>query len=297
MSRRFNNASRSFLSTSKFDLKPWLTYCTRAHQRCPVHAVWDGSVSSLRLTPHPEEELPVNLEAFEALSREVDLTFSQREVRMPEQHATPPKVPRPPNSFILYRQNHHKEITAANLGVPNTEICKLAIYCALEATNNLTARIIAKMWREETEEVRAHWTDMAEQIRQQHVNEHPDYVYSPRKHDEIPRRKSKLSGEQVSFIGNTTHGEEHLRTADNQPDSMVTNLDSNFVEAAGNQLPLHASNGVDPQLVSAVDDFYQLLRDQFERVPMRTGRFEPMDTNELSAEFPMEDLLNFPGAT
>lgn len=34
------------------------------------------------------------------------------------------KIPRPPNSFILYRKHFHKSITASNPGVPNTEICE-----------------------------------------------------------------------------------------------------------------------------------------------------------------------------
>jgi hypothetical protein len=35
-----------------------------------------------------------------------------------------PKIPRPPNSFILYRQYHHPLVKEANPGIHNNEICK-----------------------------------------------------------------------------------------------------------------------------------------------------------------------------
>ena len=35
-----------------------------------------------------------------------------------------PKIPRPPNSFILYRQHYHPLIKESNPGIHNNEICK-----------------------------------------------------------------------------------------------------------------------------------------------------------------------------
>jgi len=35
------------------------------------------------------------------------------------------KIPRPPNSWILYRQHHHYTVTAAHPDLHNNQICKL----------------------------------------------------------------------------------------------------------------------------------------------------------------------------
>jgi len=37
------------------------------------------------------------------------------------------KIPRPPNAFILYRQEHHPIIKAANPEFHNNDICKLSL--------------------------------------------------------------------------------------------------------------------------------------------------------------------------
>ena len=39
----------------------------------------------------------------------------------------PVKLPRPPNSFILYRQRHHPDIKAEHPELHNNEICKSMI--------------------------------------------------------------------------------------------------------------------------------------------------------------------------
>ena len=37
------------------------------------------------------------------------------------------KTPRPPNSFILYRQHHHPTLVAQNPGMHNNQICEYSI--------------------------------------------------------------------------------------------------------------------------------------------------------------------------
>ena len=34
------------------------------------------------------------------------------------------KIPRPPNAYILYRKDHHRQIREQNPGLHNNEICK-----------------------------------------------------------------------------------------------------------------------------------------------------------------------------
>ncbi|KAL8706529.1 MAG: hypothetical protein Q9225_007942 [Loekoesia sp. 1 TL-2023] len=57
-----------------------------------------------------------------------------------------PKVPRPRNAFILYRQHHQAHVVAQNPGLANPEISK----------------VIGDHWRQSPPEVKAHWKNLAE---------------------------------------------------------------------------------------------------------------------------------------
>lgn len=259
-----------------------------------MNVVWDVSINCVRMIPLPEDESELNVQTFHTLSKEVHQAVYQGDSRMPE---TSPKIPRPPNSFILYRQSRHKEVTAANPGVPNTEICKLAKRHTKQAINKFKARIIAQMWRQETEQVRAHWTEMADRLRQQHVNEHPDYRYSPRRPNQINRRRTRVpAGSVAHLIANTSAGEQRLRVARQFPNNEIRNLDTAFVESLENGISLYGPNGVGPQLVTATDDFYQILQDQIDRIPLEPVQFGALDDPEFPEELPIDELLNLPGA-
>ncbi|THW84487.1 hypothetical protein D6D15_08826 [Aureobasidium pullulans] len=96
------------------------------------------------------------------------------------------KVSRPANAFILYRKHHHSDTVARNPGLHNNEISK----------------IIGKMWRDESEPVKKQWKDQAESVKRQHIRDHPDYQYQPRKPHEKKRRMTKrkamaLAAQQV----------------------------------------------------------------------------------------------------
>ncbi|KAK0706720.1 high mobility group box domain-containing protein, partial [Lasiosphaeria miniovina] len=57
-----------------------------------------------------------------------------------------PKIPRPRNAFILYRQHHQAQVVAQNPGLANPEISK----------------IIGEQWRDEPEERKNQWKRLAE---------------------------------------------------------------------------------------------------------------------------------------
>ncbi|KAH8892050.1 hypothetical protein GQ53DRAFT_806406 [Thozetella sp. PMI_491] len=77
----------------------------------------------------------------------------------------PPKVPRPRNAFILYRQHHQGQVAQNNPGLANPEISK----------------IIGELWRDEPEERKNTWKRLAEQEKQRHQQQYPDYRYQPRR--------------------------------------------------------------------------------------------------------------------
>nr|ACS91132.1 HMG [Nannizzia gypsea]ACS91145.1 HMG [Nannizzia gypsea] len=83
-----------------------------------------------------------------------------------------PKVPRPPNAFILYRQHHHPVIKAAHP----------------EYHNNDISILLGKKWKAETSETKAHFKALAEEIKKKHAEENPGYQYAPRKPSEKKRR-------------------------------------------------------------------------------------------------------------
>nr|AVA29528.1 mating type protein MAT1-2 [Venturia inaequalis] len=85
------------------------------------------------------------------------------------------KVPRPANAFILYRQHKHPAIKAQFPGIVNNDISKK----------------VAALWKDESEDVKATWKAKADEAKQQHLQQHPDYSYQPRKSSEKKRRMTK----------------------------------------------------------------------------------------------------------
>ncbi|CAM1503933.1 Fc.00g015240.m01.CDS01 [Cosmosporella sp. VM-42] len=76
-----------------------------------------------------------------------------------------PKIPRPRNAFILYRQHHQAQVVAQNPTLSNPEISK----------------IIGEQWKEEAEHVKANWKGLADEEKQRHQHKYPDYRYQPRR--------------------------------------------------------------------------------------------------------------------
>jgi hypothetical protein len=66
-----------------------------------------------------------------------------------------------------------------------------------------TAKIIGKMWRDEFESVKKQWKDKAESVKRQHLRDHPDYQYQPRKPHEKKRRMTKRKAMALTAQQNT----------------------------------------------------------------------------------------------
>ncbi|OAK98100.1 hypothetical protein IQ06DRAFT_279168 [Phaeosphaeriaceae sp. SRC1lsM3a] len=76
-----------------------------------------------------------------------------------------PKIPRPRNAFILYRQHHQQAIITRNPGLNNPDISK----------------IIGEQWKAESEESKKVWQDLAQEEKVRHQEQYPDYRYQPRR--------------------------------------------------------------------------------------------------------------------
>ncbi|KAJ5637711.1 hypothetical protein N7490_007590 [Penicillium lividum] len=76
-----------------------------------------------------------------------------------------PKVPRPRNAFILYRQHYQATVVAHNPGMANPDISK----------------IIGVQWRNLSEEEKSKWKTLAEEEKIRHNQQYPGYRYQPRR--------------------------------------------------------------------------------------------------------------------
>ncbi|KAH6683084.1 hypothetical protein B0J14DRAFT_138069 [Halenospora varia] len=76
-----------------------------------------------------------------------------------------PKIPRPRNAFILYRQHYQAQVVQQHPGLANPEISK----------------IIGEQWREQAPEVKSEWKRLAEEEKQRHQRQYPGYRYQPRR--------------------------------------------------------------------------------------------------------------------
>ncbi|KAF1929265.1 uncharacterized protein M421DRAFT_100396 [Didymella exigua CBS 183.55] len=76
-----------------------------------------------------------------------------------------PKIPRPRNAFILYRQHHQQTIIRRNPGLNNPDISK----------------IIGEKWKAESDEEKKIWQDLAQEEKARHHEQYPDYRYQPRR--------------------------------------------------------------------------------------------------------------------
>ncbi|KAF9134166.1 hypothetical protein BGW39_007904 [Mortierella sp. 14UC] len=80
------------------------------------------------------------------------------------------KVPRPPNSFIIYRREHsahYSKITAAEL-----------------------SKILGEQWAHEPPERKAHYADLAKAAEKEHALKYPEYKFTPAKRGTGRRAKT-----------------------------------------------------------------------------------------------------------
>ncbi|KAL2793305.1 hypothetical protein BJX66DRAFT_306190 [Aspergillus keveii] len=136
----------------------------------PVVAFIDESINALRVMRTPAfSGTTISVASHEGMAgiKSVGAPAKPRAAS-----AKPPKIPRPPNAFILYRQHHHPKVKEAYPDFSNNEI----------------SVILGKQWRSEPDEARLHFKSMAEEFKKKHAEEYPDYQYTPRKPSEKKRR-------------------------------------------------------------------------------------------------------------
>ncbi|KAF2749051.1 hypothetical protein M011DRAFT_323837 [Sporormia fimetaria CBS 119925] len=90
-----------------------------------------------------------------------------------------PKIPRPRNAFILYRQHHQTAVAARNPGLANPEISK----------------IIGEQWNAEPHDQKLKWQHLAQEEKAKHQEQYPDYRYQPRRGNKPGSSPNNSSGD------------------------------------------------------------------------------------------------------
>ncbi|KAF4985087.1 hypothetical protein FDECE_16832, partial [Fusarium decemcellulare] len=133
-----------------------------ARVRQPVKVFHDADRKKYRLCPIPEGISP-NTSSFGRFCFTRDNGAVQGFERSQAVEAEyERRIPRPRNSWILYRQAKSQEVASQNPGMPTTSISK----------------IISDMWKSENPEVKAYWQQMAEREDRNHKLMYPDYKYT-----------------------------------------------------------------------------------------------------------------------
>ncbi|GBB98871.1 hypothetical protein RclHR1_03350002 [Rhizophagus clarus] len=96
------------------------------------------------------------------------------------------RIPRPPNSFILYRKAKQHDVMAQNKNL----------------TLGGVSKIIAKMWQEEDEKERFQWSILADRAKLKHTQDYPDYVYRPKRSNKKPNDKKLRTKKRTSTQNN-----------------------------------------------------------------------------------------------
>ncbi|RHZ43425.1 putative HMG box transcriptional regulator [Aspergillus thermomutatus] len=89
-----------------------------------------------------------------------------------------PKIPRPRNAFILYRQHYQAAVVAQNPGLANPDISK----------------IIGEQWRKLPQETKDEWKALAEEEKARHQQQYPEYRYQPRRYGRDGNSRATSSG-------------------------------------------------------------------------------------------------------
>ncbi|KAJ5162367.1 hypothetical protein N7492_007759 [Penicillium capsulatum] len=238
----------------------------------PVRIVPDESLCSIRITPRAgKSQPPMSSEHRAWLSR-----FLHHAMNNGNSNASAPneKVPRPPNKFMLYRQYHHRSVTAANPGVPNTQI----------------SRIIANMWRNESQAVRDRFQVYAEMKKEQHAIDFPGYQYSPRRPNQIQRRAPRaptlLPAGLIAFVRGTPSGDAVLATAVNGTITVTNQV----IDCLAQHGLIYGPNGLAPiRYPPALDSVSELIENVISRNPYQPLS-SPLDGTEFGPDFPESEV-------
>ncbi|KAJ5306569.1 hypothetical protein PENANT_c031G11292 [Penicillium antarcticum] len=238
-----------------------------------VQILADTSIECYRVHPHeftkgmiPDQlkigGKPLELGDHQRISKAIHKATTENAVRVPTRST---KIPRPPNSFILYRQANHHAVKDANPNITNNEI----------------SRILGARWKNESEEVRQRYIILADDLKKRHSLAHPDYQYTPRRPSERKRRASRLVPTQNNVAENEDENDDENDVV-LQSSNVVAVVNEDFMDVLGNNGLLYGPNGVEP-LLASYNDFerQQIANDQLSGATFCEMDYTPIPWYEM----------------
>ncbi|KAJ5726403.1 uncharacterized protein N7483_007760 [Penicillium malachiteum] len=253
-----------------------------------IRIATDTTIQALRLMPLSDSNSTaetLNWDKLNHIAQQVKEAVSVGQVEGPGQSE---KIPRPMNSWILYRQHHHHAVSEANPSLPNTEISK----------------IIAAQWRDEPAATRLEWQELSEQMKADHARAHPDYQYSPRRPGEKRTRRSRRIRVRTDSVEDlmieTPRGEQRLRDSilGDGPNPWDCNgfvdIDEEFMTILGDHNLLTGMNGIFsmPDQPFSNDEFAAIVDAQANGGPLQKLRWTSLKGDEFGSEFTEAEMEN-----
>nr|BAD72606.2 MAT1-1-3 [Ephelis japonica] len=136
----------------------------------PVSVFHDSYRQKFRFCPLPFGAT-VDITNYGTLFFSCDLTGSKElpvMTNVVETEETSNHIPRPRNSWILYRQFKSRELRKDHQGITASEL----------------STMISSLWKNETEEEKAFWQKMAQEEDRLHKEKYPGYKYTTKKNAE-----------------------------------------------------------------------------------------------------------------
>ncbi|KAF5369655.1 hypothetical protein D9615_010243 [Tricholomella constricta] len=167
----------------------------------------------------------------------------------------PEKIPRPPNSFILYRSATAPSLTPPPLGTTRTQ--------------GEVSRLVGQLWRKETAEVKAEFERRAHVKKMEHEAKYPNYRYKPKSKAEREMERKPRYTRRAKNARDC--GLELAHTSPALSPSVLSEPPSTVAFALKAQAPcqLPTNSHTIPQrydlsLVDAADDLSQMTEQNYE---------------------------------
>ncbi|KAL6893408.1 MAT1-1-3 [Trichoderma evansii] len=152
----------------------------------PVRVYHDETFRKFRLCPFPEGSTgnTATYGIFQFLCDKTEPKITAKSIPR-DNGREPNRIPRPRNSWILYRQYFSGEFIKTYPGITASELSTL----------------IAAKWKNEPTHEKNYWHCLAEQEERNHKQKYPDYKFRVRK----PQMKKKREQQVAATIGAETN--------------------------------------------------------------------------------------------
>ncbi|KAJ9061767.1 hypothetical protein DSO57_1015141 [Entomophthora muscae] len=176
-------------------------------------------------------------------------------------------IPRPKNSFMVYRQEKQEEIISKNGRINNTLISEIAGY----------------MWRTEDEEVKKAYRDKAEIGKREHRLLYPDYKYTPKK----PQKPKSHKQKKIKI--DTSRLDLHKNLKADYFDQIIKYIDLNVPEIRGSSIQANICQ-LPPSFLDTKTSFMVPTQDSVHDHPQQ----EAVKEEHYSQQWSQESILQLP---